>query len=332
MQLSIVMSVYNGEDYLEEAVDSILNQTFTDFEFIVVNNASSDRTTGILEKSMDPRMRIFNLPRNVGLARALNFGIAQAQYDWIVRQDADDVSLPNRLEEQVKHILSSRDMVAVASMVQAIPGKHPVEGPILRGAEWSNSVLSREQIKQKRFLAPPVVHGSVTFSKKVFDDIGGYSPDYTIGMDFDLWIRMLEAGNIDKVPMHLYQYRVHSESLSHKNERETCIESLQIASGHIQSMLYKLNKVMPAFLVIGPREGCRFFEAHIRPVNGINVQYYMINQLDHKLPAASQWIEQGVIDGILVLDGPLSASVMNILQLYGLKPNENLFQLWNAFI
>src|SRR5512134_3549033 len=102
-RVSVVMSVYNGEKYLEEAVESILNQTFRDFEFIVVDDGSSDSTPRLLAlyERRDPRVLIYRFDDNRGLSTALNFGIERARGKYIARMDADDISLPNRLQEQV---------------------------------------------------------------------------------------------------------------------------------------------------------------------------------------------------------------------------------------
>ena len=99
-RVSVVTSVYNGEAYVEECIDSILNQTFQDFEYIILNNGSTDRTLEILNRHTDPRLHIIHQD-NLGISRSLNKGISLSKSELIVRLDADDYSLPNRLEKQV---------------------------------------------------------------------------------------------------------------------------------------------------------------------------------------------------------------------------------------
>src|SRR5580698_3447780 len=98
-RISIVMPVWNGETYLAATLESVLTQTFTDFELIVVDDGSTDATLGILKSCPDPRLRVFQLEHG-GIVKALNHGLAQARSEWIARQDADDISLPRRLERQ----------------------------------------------------------------------------------------------------------------------------------------------------------------------------------------------------------------------------------------
>ncbi|MBT2701634.1 glycosyltransferase family 2 protein [Bacillus sp. ISL-40] len=102
MLFSVVMAVYNGEEYLKEAIDSILHQTYKDFEFIIVNDGSSYKTREILNLIEDNRVRVIHLEVNKGLANALNMGIQNANGEWIVRQDADHVSYPHRIIEQAQ--------------------------------------------------------------------------------------------------------------------------------------------------------------------------------------------------------------------------------------
>jgi glycosyltransferase involved in cell wall biosynthesis len=103
-QLSVVMSVFNGEPYLREAVDSVLNQTFEDFEFVIVDDCSTDASVKTLESYDDPRIvRLYN-PANLGLPRSLNRGLSICRGDIIARQDQDDVSLPSRFNDQLQHL------------------------------------------------------------------------------------------------------------------------------------------------------------------------------------------------------------------------------------
>ena len=106
--ISVLMPVWNGEEYLRESIDSILGQTFSNFEFIVIDDGSTDSTPEILRSYQDPRLRIFRL-EHAGIVSALNFGVDQAQTGWIARQDADDVSDPRRLEFQWREVNACPD-------------------------------------------------------------------------------------------------------------------------------------------------------------------------------------------------------------------------------
>jgi len=100
-KISVIMSVYNGEKYLGEAIDSVLGQTFTDFDFIIVNDGSTDGSPGIIQSYRDERIRVINNEKNIGLTKSLNKAIKESGGEYIARQDADDISLPERFEEQV---------------------------------------------------------------------------------------------------------------------------------------------------------------------------------------------------------------------------------------
>ena len=114
-RVSVVTSVYNGETYLEECIDSILNQTFQDFEYIILDNGSTDRTPEILVQYTDPRIRIIH-QENLGIAGSLNKGINISNSDLIARLDADDYSFPQRLEQQVSFMEQNPEIVKINSM------------------------------------------------------------------------------------------------------------------------------------------------------------------------------------------------------------------------
>lgn len=121
-KISVVMSVYNGERYLGEAVESIFNQTFSDFEFIIINDGSTDRTPEILTEIDDPRAKVINQP-NRGLTASLNRAIRLAKGEYIARMDADDISEPTRLERQVEVLDRDPDVVLVACWYEVIDEK-----------------------------------------------------------------------------------------------------------------------------------------------------------------------------------------------------------------
>ncbi|MEH7502242.1 glycosyltransferase [Neobacillus drentensis] len=330
MKISIVMTVYNGEEFVRDSVQSILNQTYRNFEFIIVDDCSTDQTRQILAGFKDKRLKIFSLNENKGQTYSLNYGIERAIGDWIFRQDADDISLPKRLEYQVAFIKSNPETVAVGTQIKAIPSKRTTDENSLRAIEWSNALLTREEIKKFRFIAPPVVHGSVAFSKKAFIEAGRYNEKYRIGQDLDLWIRLLEIGPIDKVPKVLYHYRVDPESISRIDESKTCRESLTISSFYIKKMLQtELNKE-PVFLVIGPAAGCDYFRKEITPINRVSIVEYMNEEQSIEVFLDKYRLLK--VDAIIILDGKNSERHVGELERAGLTFNSQVFRLWNIFI
>ncbi len=119
-KVSVIMSVYNGDKYLREAIESILNQTFTDFEFIIVNDGSTDNSLEIIESYDDERIKTINNKKNIGLTKSLNKALKFAKGKYIARQDADDVSLPNRFEKQVEYLDSHPEVALVGTSVYLI--------------------------------------------------------------------------------------------------------------------------------------------------------------------------------------------------------------------
>ena len=204
---SVIMSVYNGEEYLDQAVKSILAQTFTDFEFIIINDASSDNTSAILDKYHDNRIIRVNNEKNIGLTSSLNKGIAIALGEFIARQDADDISHPERLDVQCKYLENNPSVGLIGSCPWIID-------------------FNGQQIKKLRLpLAPnfedpnlvrnPFCHGSIIVRRSVLAKAGGYREFFQVSQDHDLWRRLSEFCQLKNIENSLYYLRNHVESISH---------------------------------------------------------------------------------------------------------------------
>ncbi|WP_160726185.1 glycosyltransferase family 2 protein [Bacillus sp. USDA818B3_A] len=330
MDISIVMTVYNGEEFVKEAVQSVLDQTYHHFEFIIVDDYSTDRTKDILAAFKDSRLKVYHLDKNLGQTYALNYGIDQARGDWIFRQDADDISLPERLEKQITFIKEHPDTVAVGTQIRGISALRTADAHSVRAIEWSNALLTREEIKKYRFIAPPIVHGTVAFSKEAFYKAGKYNERYQIGQDLDLWIRLLEIGPIDKVPEVLYHYRVDPQSISRKDETKTCKESLTCTSFHIENKLKKERNHKPNLLVAGPSAGSDYFRDEIASVNELTVIEYVNEEQGFQVILEKFWSQN--VDAIIVLDGKHSEKLVADLVDHGLEFNSQVFRLWNIFM
>ena len=185
--VSVVMAVKNGERFLEKSVRSILAQTLRNFELIVVDDGSNDRTAEILDRFGDVRMKIVTQP-NRGLAASLNRGVSLARTDVIARMDADDVAMPERLEKQLEFLRSNPDVGVVGSATVVINGS----GDELR--QWTPAI-SGHDIRNALMRANQFAHASVMFSKSVFNDVGGYS-DMPFAQDYDLWLRVAGVSKV----------------------------------------------------------------------------------------------------------------------------------------
>lgn len=205
-RVSVIMSVYNGEQYLTEAIDSILNQTFTDFEFIIINDGSTDGTADILRSYEDPRLRIVE-QENIGLTRSLNRGILLAQGEYIARMDDDDLSLPERLDRQVA-FLNAHPEVGILGTACRIVDEVSTQ-------EWEmHPPLSDGQIRQRLIRGNPFIHSSVMMRKSILQAVGGYNEAYPYIQDYELWVRLAAHTRLANLPDVLHVRRFHWGAIS----------------------------------------------------------------------------------------------------------------------
>ncbi len=212
-RVSVVMSVYNGERYVGESIDSILGQTFRDFEFVIVDDGSVDDTPAVLERYHDPRIKVYRQP-NRGQSSALNQGIRNASGWFIARMDADDISLPERLEREVRFLEAHSEIGLVGTWcikVDAGTGKERLQS------------LPEDDAAIRRFLRVdnPFIHSSVMVRRSVFDMVGLYDERF-IWQDYDLWVRISKHFRMANIGEPLVIRRKHSASLTRtaKKSRE----------------------------------------------------------------------------------------------------------------
>ena len=173
-KISVLMPVYNAERFLQEAIDSILNQTFKDFEFLIINDASTDNSKKIILSYDDKRIRYFENKKNLALPTTLNKGLRLAKANYIARMDADDVSLPNRLEEQLFIIEKDDNVGLVTSWIAMIDEKNNNKGYWHIDIENSSS----EEIFYTLFFENCLAHSSVLIKKDIVLKIGGYNESF----------------------------------------------------------------------------------------------------------------------------------------------------------
>lgn len=219
-KLSVVTSVYNGEPYLEECIDSVLNQTFKDFEYIILNNGSTDHTPEILNRYTDPRIRIVH-QENLGISRSLNKGVSLCRANLIARLDADDYVHPHWLEKQYEFMDHNQDVVLCSSRFEELfNGKFFPQ---------SFSFIEKDyEIRKSLCFMNPIPHSFSVIRKSSFIKTGGYDPKLAICHDYDLWIRLLEQGKGHILDEVLGVCRRHGNSSSMKNERTMIKEAFQV--------------------------------------------------------------------------------------------------------
>jgi glycosyltransferase involved in cell wall biosynthesis len=201
------MSVYNGERFLREAVDSILEQTYKDFEFVIINDGSFDATDEILAAYKDPRLKIFTI-ENKGLSAALNFGLERCSADLVMRMDADDISYPDRFAAQLEDWEKADRPDVFGSGADYINE----EGADL----WSVTMPLGDSAIKSSIRDPngglAMIHPTVLFRKSAVLSCGGYDPYFKNGQDYDLWLRMTAHSRFGNSPRRLLRYRFQSSS------------------------------------------------------------------------------------------------------------------------
>ncbi|MCI0439959.1 MAG: glycosyltransferase [Chloroflexi bacterium] len=198
--ITVLMTTYNVEKYVAEAVDSVLSQTFPDFELLVVEDGSLDATPEILRRYSDERIRIVRT-ENRGLTSALNTGLEAARSEFIARMDSDDACYPTRLEEELKAFQASEGTALVGSWYDIIDE----DGTLLATKTMPSSDM---ELKAALPIQNPFCHGSVMFRKAAVEAVGGYRPQFKASQDYDLWLRLSERYSMSVVPKTLYRWRL----------------------------------------------------------------------------------------------------------------------------
>ena len=228
-RVTVLLAVYNGERYLREAVDSVLAQTFSDFELLVVDDGSTDGTEEILHSYRDPRIRVLRNEQNHGLTSSLNRGLASARGEYVVRQDADDISVPERLAKQIELLDTRGDLVLVGSSHRRIGVQGEPLG--LRQAPTQPT-----EIRWRLLFVNAFAHTSAVLRRKILDAVGAYDESFRYAQDYDLWSRIAWRFQVAAVAEPLVSYRLTSSSMTSTEERaEAEVES--IARRNIARML-----------------------------------------------------------------------------------------------
>ncbi|MCH7744854.1 MAG: glycosyltransferase [Chloroflexi bacterium] len=203
--VTVLMAAYNVEQYISQAVESILNQTFSDFEFIIVDDGSEDSTPEILARYDDARIKVIRV-ENQGLTNSLNTGLQASKCRLIARMDADDVCSPNRLEAQLAELQKNEDLALVGTWYNVIDE----DGAFLsaRDAPTDSAELRAILLREN-----PFCHGSVLFRRDAVAAVGGYRPEFKSSQDYDLWLRLREHYQMGMVPQVLYDWRLRRGSV-----------------------------------------------------------------------------------------------------------------------
>lgn len=206
-KVSVIMSVYNERRYLMDSIQSILNQTFQDFEFIIIDDCSEDvdpSVRAVLNSFTDKRIKLIRNGGNIGLTKSLNKGLFASSGEYIARQDADDVSELVRLQHQVNYLDRHPEIGVLGTSTTII---NEIGDEI---DEWDAAPNPMESLKVRNGLT----HGSVMFRRAIMEDVGKYDENFRYSQDYEYWLRISKKYQIRNLPSRLYRSRVHYEMTS----------------------------------------------------------------------------------------------------------------------
>lgn len=205
--ISVIMPVYNNVKYLRESIDSILAQTYGDFEFIIIDDASTEPVWNVLESYDDPRIIKQRNLENIGLTKSLNICLDMASGDIIARQDSDDISLPTRFEKELPLMTDNVGLVSCYAYRFNSNGK--IRDP------WLSSEVrfSDEKIKAYINRANCIVGPAAMYSREAFEKIGYYDETLYLAQDYNYWIRLLQFFDVKLCREVLYALRAHEKSV-----------------------------------------------------------------------------------------------------------------------
>lgn len=226
-KITVLMPVYNAEIFLKEAIDSILNQTFNDFEFIIINDGSTDQTARILQEYKDPRILIFNNQKNLGVVKSRNLGIKIAKGRYIALMDSDDISFPERLQKQVNYLDSHPFCDVIATKIQPVDiGRNIIE-------KWQDDQknVTYEQIKKQLPIGDCIANPTTVIKSSVIKKYE-YNEKLSHSSDYELWLRLCsDKIKIEKLNEELVYYRVRPSSITARSlRRGTSYKNLQTKS------------------------------------------------------------------------------------------------------
>jgi glycosyltransferase involved in cell wall biosynthesis len=293
MLVSVILPVFNAETTLARAVDSILGQTWKDFELVAVDDGSEDGSAEVLRRAArdDRRVRVLIRPHQ-GIVATLNAGVAASRGGFIARMDADDVSRSDRLERQAVALREAPELSVVASRV-VYEGDRRANRGYAHYVDWTNTLLSHEDIDLQRFVESPLAHPSATFRRTAWETWGGYR-EGAFPEDYELWLRWLDGGaRFLKLPEDLLQWSDRPGRLSRRDPRYSTDSFYEIKADYLARWLERHNPFHPLVTVWGAgvesRRRSRRLEAR-----GIHIERYVdidprrIGQTIHGRPVISR--------------------------------------------
>ena len=248
--ISVVMPVHNGGSYLQLAVDSILDQTHKKLELLIVDDNSNDHA--IQKLKTDERVEVFSSPQK-GIVAALNFGFSKARYPYFARMDADDISVPHRLETQLNFMLEHPEIEISGAKVKLFKDQEKIGGGYKHYEQWINHQCTAQQINKNFFIESCIPHPTLLMRRSVFEKLGGYH-DPAWPEDYDLWCRAHLAGYQFGKPEGgpLLYWRDYSSRTSRVAKRYSKQSFLQCKARYLSEWMHLQNRTRCLIWGAGP--------------------------------------------------------------------------------
>lgn len=232
-KVSVLTSVYNSAEFIRPAVESVLNQTFVDFEWIIINDASTDDSIEIIESYNDPRIKIFHNEKNLGLAASLNKGLGLCRGEYIARMDTDDVCYRNRFEQQVKFMDAHPEITIAGSWVN-LTGE--------RKGIWKTP-LTHDEVKCKLLFNSAIAHPTVIMRKSEMEKYKfRYDENLRRIQDYDLWVRASEKVKLSNIPEVLLDYRIDDQAKTSEVVQRANVVIYSIRQSQLNKLEIKLTE------------------------------------------------------------------------------------------
>ncbi|GLC87809.1 glycosyltransferase family 2 protein [Lysinibacillus piscis] len=243
--ISALMTVFNGEKYIRQSIESILNQTFTDFELIIVNDGSTDDTRNIIQSYQDNRITLIELKENRGVGAAIKEGLKHVNRDFIAKVDADDIYMKNRFQLQLDYLQEHKNVSMVDGFINYFPDNKQIEESkrfyYLKNIheEQLNSIFKHKEISEKIYWFPCITHSTLMFRSAILKTVS-YNEDLKIGEDYDFYYKLNKLGFvIHKLPVKLADIRVSEASTTVREKHQMLNGMLDIKQDEFQKALNK---------------------------------------------------------------------------------------------